>query len=131
MGSTTRMVRSARLAADPEIALTVLRLMMAMNDIGVANDGLQEWDATENPKKKNRKDGGKLYFGRMQMRYHVLLNHWRLGGPCLTLLPPTPGFTHGSARRPPPGTREPFISYAYMKSHAWRLPMPHIQAASS
>jgi hypothetical protein len=69
MGSTTRMVRSARLAADPEIALTVLRLMMAMNDIGVANDGLQEWDATENPKKKNRKDGGKLYFGRMQMAH--------------------------------------------------------------
>jgi hypothetical protein len=69
MGSTTRMVHSARLAADPDIALTVLRLMMAMNDIGVANDALQEWDTTENPKKKIRKEGGKLYFGRMQMAH--------------------------------------------------------------
>ena len=65
MGSTIRVVHSAKLAADPEIASAVLRLMMAMNDIGVANDALQEWDTTENPKRKLRRDGGKLYFGRI------------------------------------------------------------------
>src|SRR5215467_2630343 len=69
MGSTIRVVHSAKLAADPEIASAVLRLMMAMNDIGVANDALQEWDTTENPKRKLRRDGGKLYFGRMQMAH--------------------------------------------------------------
>jgi hypothetical protein len=69
MGSTTRMVRSASLVQDKEIASVVLRLMMAMNDIGVANDALQEWDQTENPKKKARQNGGRLYFGRMQMAH--------------------------------------------------------------
>jgi hypothetical protein len=49
--------------------------MMAMNDIGVANDALQEWDQTESRKKKARQNGGKLYFGRMQMAhvYEALL----------------------------------------------------------
>jgi len=69
MGSNTRMVRTSRLAADPEIAAVVLRLMMAMNDIGVANDALQEWDQTKDRKKKGRQNGGKLYFGRMQMAH--------------------------------------------------------------
>jgi hypothetical protein len=41
------MVRSASLVQDKEIASVVLRLMMAMNDIGVANDALQEWDQAE------------------------------------------------------------------------------------
>jgi hypothetical protein len=69
------MVHSARLLANPEIASVVLRLMMAMNDLGVANDALQEWDTTKNPKKRVRQNGGKLYFGRMQMAhiYEALL----------------------------------------------------------
>ncbi len=75
MASTTRMVHSAKLVADGEIASVVLQLMMAMNDIGIANDALQEWDQTQDPKKKVRQDGGKLYFGRMQMAhiYEALL----------------------------------------------------------
>jgi hypothetical protein len=75
MPSTTRIVRTARLATDEEIASVVLRLMMAMNDIGVANDALQEWDQTQSRKKKARQNGGKLYFGRIQMAhiYEALL----------------------------------------------------------
>jgi hypothetical protein len=75
MPSTTRIVRTARLATDEEIASVVLRLMMAMNDIGVANDALQEWDQTQSRKKKARQNGGKLYFGRIQMPhiYEALL----------------------------------------------------------
>ena len=69
------MVRSAKLALDQEIASVVLRLMMAMNDIGIVNDALQQWFNTEDKKKKQRQDGGKLYYGRMQSAhiYEALL----------------------------------------------------------
>jgi hypothetical protein len=75
MSSRTRIIHSAKLLPDPEIASVVLRLMMALNDLGLANDALQEWDTTQDPKKKVRQDGGKLYFGRMQMAhiYEALL----------------------------------------------------------
>jgi hypothetical protein len=68
-------VRSAKLALDQEIASVVLRLMMAMNDIGIVNDALQQWFNTEDKKKKQRQDGGKLYYGRMQSAhiYEALL----------------------------------------------------------
>lgn len=75
MASTTTIVRSSSLLSNVEVVSVVLRLMMAMNDIGVANDALQEWDQTENRKKQSRQNGGKLYFGRMQMAhiYEALL----------------------------------------------------------
>ncbi len=75
MSSTTRVVHSRKLVVDKKIASVVLRLMMAMNDIGVANDALQEWQKTKDKKKKQRKDGGKLYYGRMQSAhiYEALL----------------------------------------------------------
>jgi hypothetical protein len=75
MSSRTRIIHSAKLLADPEIASVALRLMMALNDLGLANDALQEWDTTQDPKRKVRQDGGKLYFGRMQMAhiYEALL----------------------------------------------------------
>ena len=49
--------------------------MMAMNDIGIVNDALQQWFNTEDKKKKQRQDGGKLYYGRMQSAhiYEALL----------------------------------------------------------
>jgi hypothetical protein len=75
MGSTTRVVHSGKLVAEEKIATVVLRLMMAMNDIAIVNDALQEWDKTEDKKRKLRKDGGKLYYGRMQSAhiYEALL----------------------------------------------------------
>lgn len=75
MGNTTRMVRSARLIADGEVAAVVLQLMMAMNDISMANDALQEWDKTEDRRKRVRQNGGRLYFARMLMAhiYEALL----------------------------------------------------------
>jgi hypothetical protein len=40
--------------------------MMAMNDIGITNSSMAEWQTTDDPKKKARWRGGVLYFGRVQ-----------------------------------------------------------------
>jgi hypothetical protein len=40
--------------------------MIAMNDIGVTNSSMVEWEKTSDPKKKARWRGGVLYFGRVQ-----------------------------------------------------------------
>ena len=63
------MGRSASLLADKELASVVVRLMMAMNDLGVANSALAEWERTEDRKKAGRRNGGKLYYGRMMMAH--------------------------------------------------------------
>ena len=63
------MGRSASLLADKELASVVVRLMMAMNDLGVANSALAEWEQTEDRKKDLRRNGGKLYYGRMMMAH--------------------------------------------------------------
>jgi len=63
------MGRSASLLADKELASVVVRLMMAMNDLGVANSALAEWEQTEDRKKDVRRNGGKLYYGRMMMAH--------------------------------------------------------------
>lgn len=73
--STTRIIQTGKLARDPALASIVVRLMMSVNDIGVANAALNEWFHTEEKRKAARRDGGKLYFGRMQMGhiYEALL----------------------------------------------------------
>jgi hypothetical protein len=40
--------------------------MMAMNDLGITNSSMAEWEKTDDPKKKARWRGGVLYFGRVQ-----------------------------------------------------------------
>jgi hypothetical protein len=40
--------------------------MIAMNDIGITNSSMYEWENTTDPKKKSRWRGGVLYFGRIQ-----------------------------------------------------------------
>jgi hypothetical protein len=44
VSSRTFMGRSASLLADKDLASVVVRLMMAMNDLGVANSALAEWE---------------------------------------------------------------------------------------
>jgi hypothetical protein len=63
------MGRSAKLLADKALASVVVRLMMAMNDLGVANSALAEWERTKDQKKAARRNGGKLYYGRMMMAH--------------------------------------------------------------
>ncbi len=50
VSSRTFMGRSANLLADKGLASVVVRLMMAMNDLGVANSALAEWDQTKDRK---------------------------------------------------------------------------------
>jgi hypothetical protein len=69
VSSRTFMGRSANLLADKGLASVVVRLMMAMNYLGVANSALAEWDQTKDRKKDARRHGGKLYYGRMLMAH--------------------------------------------------------------
>jgi hypothetical protein len=68
--SRTFIAKSRWILRDPDLASVIVRLSMAMNDIGMANEGLDEWTATlRNPKKKARQNGGRLYYGRMLMSH--------------------------------------------------------------
>jgi hypothetical protein len=40
--------------------------MMAMNDLGMTNSSMAEWQNPDDPKKRARWRGGLLYFGRVQ-----------------------------------------------------------------
>jgi hypothetical protein len=60
------MVRSDRLLCDEKLASVILRLMIAINDLGMTNTHMAEWQNTEDRKKKARWRGGLLYFGRVQ-----------------------------------------------------------------
>ena len=51
---------------DEKLGSVVLQLMIAMNDIGVTNNSMVEWEKSEDPKKKARWRGAVLYFGRVQ-----------------------------------------------------------------
>jgi hypothetical protein len=66
MSSRTWSLRSARLLEDQKLASVLLRLMIAINDIGITNSSMYEWEKTTDPKKKARWKGGVLYFGRIQ-----------------------------------------------------------------
>jgi hypothetical protein len=54
---------------DEEAASVVVRLMMAMNDIAMANEGLGEWTVTQERRKLVRQNGGRPYYGRMLMAH--------------------------------------------------------------
>jgi hypothetical protein len=60
------MLRSEKLLHDEKLASVVLRLMMVMNDLGITNSSMYEWERTEDSKKRMRWRGGVLYFGRVQ-----------------------------------------------------------------
>src|SRR5262245_16982481 len=69
MSSRTWNIKTAKLIADKDVASVVLRLMMALNDIAIANEGLGDWTFTTERKKLARQDGGRLYYGRMLMAH--------------------------------------------------------------
>jgi hypothetical protein len=69
IGSTTRLLNSRKLAAKPDVAPVVLKLMMAINDMTLANYCSHEWDTSTDVKKQTRLLGTKLYFGRMIMAH--------------------------------------------------------------
>jgi hypothetical protein len=63
------MARTGELIADKEATSVVVRLMMALNDIAMANEGLGEWTFTQERRKLARQNGGRLYYGRMLMAH--------------------------------------------------------------
>jgi hypothetical protein len=67
--SRTFIAKTAELLADKEMASVIVRLMMALNDIAMASEGLGEWIATDDYRKVQRQNGGKLYYGRMLMAH--------------------------------------------------------------
>ena len=69
MSSRTWAVKTAKLITDRQAASVVVRLMMALNDIAMANEGLGEWTFTQEPRKLARQNGGRLYYGRMLMAH--------------------------------------------------------------
>jgi hypothetical protein len=64
--STTRVIHTASLATDKELASLVLRLMMSVNDLTMAHNAMVNWASSEERRENRRKDGGLLYYGRMQ-----------------------------------------------------------------
>jgi hypothetical protein len=69
MSSTTWFVKTSKLLADKDAASVLIRLMMASNDIAMAEDGLRDWTFTTEQKKLARQNGGRLYYGRMLMAH--------------------------------------------------------------
>ena len=56
--SRTFIVKSRRILHDPDLASVIVRLSMAMNDIGMANDGLDELGCAILRKKRGRTGAG-------------------------------------------------------------------------
>jgi len=52
-----------------ELSSVIVRLMMAMNDIAMANEGLSDWTGATDRRKVYRQNGGRLYYGRMLMAH--------------------------------------------------------------
>jgi hypothetical protein len=66
VASTQWVAKTAELLGDEKLASVLVRLMMVMNDIGITNSQMHEWEKTEDMKKKPRARGAILYFGRVQ-----------------------------------------------------------------
>jgi hypothetical protein len=65
MASKTRLTTFKKLEDKGELGVVLGRLMVAMNDIGIANDGLGSWMKDQEGIKKDRQAGAKMYFIRM------------------------------------------------------------------
>jgi hypothetical protein len=65
MSSKTRLTNFEKLAAKGELGIVLGRLMLALNDIGVANDALGTWIGVQTGIRKDRQAGAKMYFVRM------------------------------------------------------------------
>lgn len=63
-GQTTFETRFSRLAARPKLGSVLVRLMMALNDISLADDGMGRWQAEEDRRLKYWKTGARRYFLR-------------------------------------------------------------------
>jgi hypothetical protein len=66
--TTTRTVNVATFADRPGAA-TVIKLMMACNDLSLANDAQGGWKNEQSPTRKSRSKGAQMYFIRLQVSH--------------------------------------------------------------
>jgi hypothetical protein len=65
MSSKTRVTTFNKLGGKSELGVILGRLMLAMNDIGIANDALGSWMKEQEGIRRDRQRGAKMYFVRM------------------------------------------------------------------
>ena len=67
--TNTRYVDFQKLEARGESAVTVVKLMMACNDLLLADEAHSEWNNNQSVERKSRKIGARLYFMRIQLAH--------------------------------------------------------------
>ena len=65
MSSKQRLTTFKKLDDKGELGVVLGRLMIALNDIGIANDALGGWMKDQDGIRKDRHKGAKMYFVRM------------------------------------------------------------------
>jgi hypothetical protein len=69
VSSKTRVTTFRRIAGAGDIAPLLLQLMMAVNDMGIADDGLRYWSGPQPPERQDRAPRARSYFVRLQMAH--------------------------------------------------------------
>jgi hypothetical protein len=69
MSSKTRLTTFKRLAGAGDIAPLLVQLMMAVNDLGIADHGLRYWSENPPSQYQDRAQGAKSYFVRLQIAH--------------------------------------------------------------
>jgi hypothetical protein len=67
--STLKNVRLAGIADQGDLGSVVIRLMMVINDMTLVDDVLGLWTNEEDPSRKRRERGAKMYFVRLQISH--------------------------------------------------------------
>jgi hypothetical protein len=65
--STTWYVKASTIASHTEIASIMVRLMMSINDLSLANNSIGDWSEATDRKKLKRKTAATLYYVRILM----------------------------------------------------------------
>jgi hypothetical protein len=70
MSSKTKVTTFKKLSDKDELGVVLGRLMMAVNDIGICNDGLGAWMGEQGDAiRKERKQGARMYFVRLMISH--------------------------------------------------------------
>ena len=67
--SITKFVNFEELRARGSTVATVIRLMMACNDLSLANEALAGWKQNQSPSRRHCQSGAKMYFVRLQFSH--------------------------------------------------------------
>ena len=65
MGELIRLTNFKKLSDKGELGIILGRLMLAVNDLSIANDALGQWMGEQTGVRKTREKGAKMYFVRI------------------------------------------------------------------